>query len=308
MRPTSWRVLNNTKSANFSRENPVSFYYLNLFSSGSVVSDFKTGKWTLGDFFPFNLQCHLLLSNLDSRQMKMNGGQALSFLRRYLKCRTRRSENGAHRSFTSTCWQRLWISFTPQLQGPFIFHISKWYVLFPDVGIIVSAGAANPALSGPPMKATWWNMQHPPTQVSKLPSLSSTRPLSPDCLELSCLPKSLPYIINVTLASLTFSPTWKLISHLSLFTVWRLLWSHSPSVRYWSISGVMTEGCCGFLFWKSVLFSSSHMYSSHFLMKCGFDFFFFFVTLLFLVGVGKSRQLKNNTIRICHLVLIGFKW
>lgn len=220
MRPASWGVLNNTKWEK--RESCVILLF-SFFFKRFCRQRLQTGKVDAGRFFfPFLLQCHLLLSNLDSRQMKMNSGQALSFLRRYLKCRTRRSENGAHRSFTSTCWQRLWMSIISQLQGPFIFQISKWYVLFPDGGIIVSAGAANPALSGPPMKATWWNMQHPPTQVSKLPSLSSTQSLSPDGLELSCLPKSLPSIINVTLASLTFSPTWKLISHLSLFTVWRL--------------------------------------------------------------------------------------
>lgn len=63
---------------------------------------------------------------------------------------------------------------------------------------MVTAGAANSALSGPPATATRWNMQHPPTRVSKLPTLSSTQLLSPDVLELSCLAQSLLSVINVT--------------------------------------------------------------------------------------------------------------
>lgn len=149
------------------------------------------------------------------RQMKMKSGQALSLLCRYLKCRTCQ-KIGAHRSFTSTCWERLWISITLQSHRPFIFQFFFLNAaLFPFAGIIFNAGAAQSALS---RSRTPRRHRDEKCSIRRCSFKTCHRclppSLSPDALELSCLPKLLLSITDVTVATPTFSATWKLIPHL----------------------------------------------------------------------------------------------
>lgn len=72
------------KQPHFSRKISVWFYCVIFFFKGFCRHWLQNGKLDAGRifffFFPFLLQCHLLLSNLDSRQMKMNSGQARLYL------------------------------------------------------------------------------------------------------------------------------------------------------------------------------------------------------------------------------------
>lgn len=145
------RGLNSTKWANshsFRRESCVilfTFFFQAVLSS--ATSKWGSGRWEIFLLFSFNVTSFLF--NLDHDKWKWIAARLYLSFAANLKCRTRQSENAAHRSFTSTCWQRLWISITLRRQGPFVFQIFKWYALFRDEEMMGSAGAANSAPSRP---------------------------------------------------------------------------------------------------------------------------------------------------------------
>lgn len=237
-------------------------------SSGSIVSHSKMGSGR-SEIFSISPSMSPSFVQPGPRQMKTNSGQALSFLCRYLKCRTRQ-KIGAHRSFTSTCWQRLGISITWQRQGPFIFQIFKYYVLFPDGGIIIfNAGAAYSTLS---RSRTSWRRHG---------EICSTRPCrfqnSHHCLPL--MVSSWSVFLNCSSPSLMSpSPLWPSPQHGN----WSPTFSCSQSEDYWNfaarqlrishseVSSVMTEECFGLLFSQSALFGSSHTHSAAVPCKCLF--------------------------------------
>lgn len=189
-----------------------------------VVPLKDTSKWGSGRldiFFPFLLQCHLLLFNLDQDKWKWIAARLYLFFAVISSVEHARKlphivHSPPHAG--KGCESQLLYSVK--------HHLYFWFlnaVLFPVGGLIFNAVAAHSALS---------RSRTSSRQCGEICSIGPCRfqnchhclplSLSPDGLELSCLPKLLLSIIDVTLTMLTFSATCKLISHRELFPVWRL--------------------------------------------------------------------------------------